>query len=282
MSATTIAIMNQKGGVGKSTIAHLLAVALARLGYNVGLVDLDTQGHQSALLGMFDDDGLPHDSIARVFEGNSIDGEWNQLVPARISKIWIPDKYLPHITTEHLQAYLYFLPGYQQTATISPTDVNQLHTLLQPLIDGCDFVILDTGPTTSNLNASALATADYLLIPMKIGVLSFMGLRDLLNIRLNLINEGLVQRADILGIIPTMVRTNTILYQELIDELRDAYGDLVWDDCTLAESVVWEEAAAYQTTVLQHVPNHSAAESAWRLVDRFIRQFDNRKEPTLE
>lgn len=277
MSAKTIGIMNQKGGVGKSTIANLLAVALARLGYNVGLVDLDSQGHQAHLLGIFDQDGLPFDSVFNVFNGTPLMDEVQHVDQEKFLNIPMPTESVPQSSTGNF----YFLSGHQQTATISPGDPNQLRALLKPLIDRCDYVIFDTGPTTSNLNVSALAASDHIIIPLKIGVLSFVGLRDLLNIRANLVNQNLVTGAEIVGLIPTMCRTNTVLYQELVQELIEDYGDLVWDNCAISESVVWEEAAAYQMTVLEHVPNHAAAQAGWELVRRFLSKFESTKEPEI-
>jgi chromosome partitioning protein len=241
---TTIAIANQKGGVGKTTLAVHLATYLAEQGRRVALVDADPQGNASSWL-------LGGDI--------SQDGLFQLLVVGR-----------PAVTlTRDLPGWGFrLLPGNHRTgeafvflaATAKPFDA--VAQLLRPLAAQVDYLLLDTMPSKGAGFREVLFAADWALVPTQLERLSLEGVSFLAQTCGELAHErGRGPR--LLGVIPNLVRRRTGEHQAQLTELLGAFGSAVWPPIPLSVRVA--EACAYGTTVFAHAP-HDPVAAALRLI----------------
>jgi chromosome partitioning protein len=243
---TAIAIANQKGGVGKTTLSIHVAAHLAGQGRRVALVDADPQGNASSLL-------LGGDTTQ--------DGLFQLLVVGR-----------PAVTlARDLPSWGFrLLPGNHRTgeafmflaATAKPSD--SIAQLLRPLAAEVDLLLLDVMPSKGAGFREVLFAADWALVPTQLERLSLEGVAFLAQTCGELARErGRGPR--LLGIVPNLVRRRTGEHQAQLAELVAAFGPAVWPPIPLSVRVA--EACAYGTTVFAHAPDDPAA-AALRLIGR--------------
>ncbi len=188
----TIALINQKGGVGKTTTAVNLGACLADLGKKVVLIDIDPQGNSSSWMGV--DINELHKSMFNVFHDN------------------LPIKEILHETSIE---NMWVVPSNVTLAAIERTLANKLEndTILKksisPLINKFDYIILDCPPSLGLLTVNALSAVREVIIPLETKVLALNGLVTLLN-TVNLVKDTLNSSLEVTGIIACMfdVRTN--------------------------------------------------------------------------
>lgn len=249
-----ITLLNEKGGVGKTTLATHLAAGLAVTGFRVVLVDADPQGHASFIFGIDPTPGL-----------------YNLLVRsdpmADVLRIIPPEVYEP--PDRNATGWLALIPGNVETRSVAGQidDVFVVHRRLTELADTADVVIFDTAPTPSLLHGAIYIATDGIIYPTELSALSFQSLVQSISHRNAFAstkhNMGLGE-LHTLGIIPTKARLKTIEHEENLNLLRTAYGERVWSPVGL--SITWEEAAMQKRTVFSYAPESKAAEQAWRLV----------------
>jgi chromosome partitioning protein len=154
----TIALINSKGGVGKSTLSITLAAGLAGMGKRVAIVDTDPQGNVAKWFGLAEESGLYDLLIKERYIGDLL-----RLVP-RVQ--WWPDE---------TSGVVAILPGNTRTTTagvalaVDRAPADMLKRGLEPLRESLDFVILDTSPTVTELMANIFVAADVAVIPPKHG-----------------------------------------------------------------------------------------------------------------
>ncbi len=251
-----IALTNEKGGVGKTTIALHLAAGLAIRGYRVVIVDSDPQGHATISLGLKKEPGL-YDLLVRSSPFKDV-----LRVPS-------PERY--QVPEQPPKGQLYAVPSNVETRSIPMqiSDAFAVEDRFRELDGAVDVVVFDTSPTPSLLHGSIYLATDAIIYPTKCEFLSFDGLVESLTHR-EMIQPtrkrwGL-ENIEIMGIVPTMYRSATLVHQENLNKLRARFGKLVWPE--IAMRTTWAEASSVGQLVYRFAPDSSAAREAWGIVDR--------------
>ena len=161
----TIAVVNQKGGVAKTTTAVNLAVGLASGGKRVLLIDLDPQAHATLALRVESEEIPAPKTVAGLFYDQSIADVQVDTIEANLKLI--PASIHLATAVENLYSIL-FREG-------------KLRTALAAVRDDFDYVVLDSGPTLSVLSINAIVAADRILIPTRLSLYSLDGMNALLN-----------------------------------------------------------------------------------------------------
>lgn len=254
-----ITFANEKGGVGKSTLAMHAAMGLALRGWRVMLLDADPQGNTTERCGLRMAPSL-HDLIVR-------DAEWKDM--ARVvapEKYGIPGEVLPR------EGALYIVPSNHETRNIASniSDATIFIKRLRELEGMVDAVIIDTSPTPSLLHGSIYLATDYIIYPTTCTIDSFRGLGLSIQHRagadeVRKAHMGL-PGVKILGIVPTIYRGNTVEQATNLKTLKAHYGDLVWPE--MPQRTVWTETESQRAAVWSLEPGGAAAADAWELIDR--------------
>lgn len=252
-----ITLLNEKGGVGKTTIAVHAAMGLAYRGYRVVLVDGDPQGHATVRVGYSKGPGL-YDLLVR-------DAEWRQ-----VTKPVDPKRY--GVDGEQPKGALWVVPSNVETRNIanSISEADSLAIRLAELDSFADVVIIDTSPTPSLLHGAFYTATDAILYPTKLTFTSFDGLIESITRRLAA-NEARAKRwgqppIEVMGIIPVEYRANTNEQQANYERLREQFKKLVWNP--IPQRTVWTESEGSALPVFNLEPTGEAAFDAWEIVDR--------------
>ncbi|MBL8165570.1 MAG: ParA family protein [Anaerolineae bacterium] len=259
----TIVCINEKGGVGKTTVAVTAAAGLAARGYRVLLIDTDEQGHVATSLGLEKAPGL--------FNLLEMQVSWRDVcLQIKPEQFMQPGRALMSST-----GTLLIVPSDTRTRALPFTmrpDAMVLNQRLQQLASALDFVIIDTAPAASLIHLLIYSAADYAIYPTKTEYLSFDGLIEALSHLegANSVRQGKgLPAVQVAGIIPNMFRKATLEHRENLKMLQEHYGDLVWQP--VAERAVWTEALSSvsgYTPVYAHAPGSEAAREAWEIVNR--------------
>jgi len=223
-----IAVINQKGGVGKTTTAVNLAAAVARMGRRVCLIDLDPQAHASAHLGVEPDPDRP--SVYDVLVQNRPLAEARQAVGPNLSII---------ASDIALAAAEMELAGVVGREVI-------LRDALQQDAESFDFVFMDCAPSLGVLTVNALACADEVFIPLQPHFFALHGLSKLLEttaLVARRINPGL----KVTGVIVCLYEPATKLAQEVVRDLSEFL------ERGRGSTVPWAAARLFETRIRRNI-----------------------------
>ena len=252
-----IAILNQKGGVGKTTTAVNLAAALARAGRNVAILDLDPQAHASTHLGCDPGDDQPtmYDVLVRqmplaevtrrVSENLTVAPADIDLAAAEVELAGVVGREV--ILREAMEAYSPFPEG-KGTEGLGEFEYDQ--TPIPPSRKGkgeeFDFLLLDCAPSLGVLTLNALAAADEVFIPLQPHYLALHGFGKLLE-TCSLVSRRINPALRVTGIVVCQYDANTKLAGEVLNDLR------TYLDKSRNTFVPWADARVFDTKIRRNV-----------------------------
>lgn len=252
----TVTLLNEKGGVGKTTLATHIAAGLAVNGHRVLLVDADPQGNATLALG-FD----PEPGLYQLLVRNAAFQD--------VIKIVQPEQYSPE--DRPAQGLLALLPSNLETRNIAGSipDVMAVVKRVKDLENVVDYIIFDTSPTPSLLHGAIYMATDYIIIPTMMEFLGINGMVQSMEHASMFIDNKkamMLPPLQVIGVVPTMTRLRTVEHSENIAELKETYGALVWD--SISHRIAWGEAMNRQQPVWCVDPGGKATGEAWALVNR--------------
>lgn len=235
-----IAVMNNKGGTGKTTTTVNLSAALAMAGHTVLLVDLDSQASASLSLGVEYHHLNP--SVADVL----FDGTPAERV-IRHSNISQLDMITGSMALAHADLVLADMPG-REVALLK---------CLKPVVGKYDFILLDCPPSISLLTVNALSASDGIIIPMTAEYLALEGMISLMD-ALEQLKTGMNLKPLLLGIVFTMVNSSLKTSRQVMELVHSHYGADVFKT-EIRRTVTVSEAPSYGKCIYEYAPQSQAA-----------------------
>ena len=206
----TVAVVNQKGGVGKSTTAVNLGACLALLGKRVLLVDIDPQGNATTGLGI-DKREIENDAYALLLGEISAQ---TATLPTDVENLWI----IPATPN---------LAGAEVELVSALARESRLRQALADLDNQYDYIFIDCPPSLGLLTINALVAADQMIIPIQAEFYALEGLSQLTTI-VGRVKEALNPKLEILGVLVTMFDGRTRLAVEVLDEVVRYFPEQVF------------------------------------------------------
>ncbi len=249
--ARVLAVVNQKGGVGKSTTAVNLSACLGELGGKVLLVDLDPQGNATSGYGLnrnqrslcIYDALLGEQDLASLIEPVEIEHVF--AVPATIQ-----------------------LAGAEIELVSAMSRETRLKAILAPVLNDFDFVIIDCPPSLGLLTVNALTATQGLIIPIQCEYYALEGLSKLLD-SVRLVRAHLNPLLEVFGVVMTMYDVRTKLSQQVVEEVREFFDGKVFDSL-IPRSVRLSEAPSFGQPITLYDPNGKGAQAYRALAKEVI------------
>lgn len=268
--ATVMAVVNQKGGTGKTTTCENLGVGLAMEGKKVLVVDTDPQASLTISLGYPMPDELPvtlSDLMGKVMTEKAIEPgegilhheEGIDLVPANIE-----------------------LSGLEVSLVNTMSRETILRQYLDTVKQNYDFILLDCMPSLGMLTVNALAAADTVLIPVQAQYLPAKGLEQLLQ-TISKVRRQINPKLKIEGILLTMVDSRTNYAKDISNLIRENYGGkLKVYKTDIPRSVRAEEISAEGTSIFKHDPKGKVADAYRVLTKEVLSNAEKRRKHQIE
>ncbi len=246
-----IAIINQKGGVGKSTTAVNLSAALSEMGRKVLLVDFDPQGNSTSGFGIEKEDleQCVYDALLNDVPVEELIEDTNSkkvfVVPATIQ-----------------------LAGAEIELVSAMARETRLKELLEPVRDQFDFIFIDCPPSLGLLTINALAAADSVLIPIECEYYALEGVTKLLE-SMKMVKQRINKELETYGVLMTMFDSRTSLSNQVVDEVKSYFGDVVFKTL-IPRTVKLSEAPSFGMSIIDYAPNNKGAKAYMNLAKEVI------------
>jgi chromosome partitioning protein len=229
----TIAIANQKGGVGKTTSAINIAGSLAVLEYKTLVIDADPQANATSGVG-YD----PKEIKESIYEC-IIDG----IDPKTV--IIETDTPFLHLLPAHID-----LVGAEIEMINLPNREHKMRKVIDEVKDQYDFIIIDCSPSLGLITINALAAADSVIIPVQCEYFALEGLGKLLN-TIKIVQTRLNEKLDIEGILLTMFDSRLRLSKQVVDEVKAHFQSMVFETI-INRNTRLSEAPSFGQTIIMH------------------------------
>jgi len=243
-----IAIANQKGGVGKTTTTISLGAALSELEKRVLLIDMDSQGTLSIALGINGMNGTMYDVL-------------------RDMDLMLEDVVLPTATNCYLAPSNIHLAGAEVELINEPGREFILKSKLAAVDSQYDYVLIDCPPSLGMLTLNSFTAAESILIPVQAHYLAFRGMQMLLT-TIAKVKTRLNPELDIMGILPTFFDRRTKHSQEVMQQLKEYYGDKVID-IPIPSTIKFADTTTAGESILTYSSTSPAA-TAYRKLAREV------------
>lgn len=246
-----IALANQKGGVGKTTTAINLATSLAALDKKVLLVDADPQANASSGLGI--DIRSVENSIYECIV-NGVEPE-EAIIPTEVLNLDILPSHIDLVGAE------IEMLNFKDREKI-------LKNLLNEVVEEYDFILIDCSPSLGLITVNALTAANSVIIPVQCEYFALEGISKLLN-TIKIIKSKLNPNLDIEGFLLTMYDSRLRLANQIYDEVKKHFGDMVFTT-VIQRNVKLSEAPSYGQPVLLYDPDSKGSLNHMQLAQELI------------
>lgn len=240
--ARTIAVANQKGGVGKTTTAVNLGAALAESGQRVLLIDLDAQGHLTINMGVKAPDELDKTIYDLLTDPSTSVGDVVQV---------------------NDQMDVHYIPANVELAGATLQLMNEigregvLKEKLEAVKRRYDYMVIDCPPNLDLLTINAFVAADEVIIPLQCEYFGMKGMEQLLQ-TINRVRAKLNPKLKIAGILPTIYKARTLHSQEVLGLVKQHFGDTVYP-FAIKDSIRFAESPLAGASILQYAAGSDGA-----------------------
>jgi chromosome partitioning protein len=247
-----VAIVNQKGGVGKTTTAGNLATALAAIKHKVLLIDADPQGNTSTGF------GVDKHKVATYYD------------------VWMGDANLSEAIVATSVPNLDLVPADIDMTAIEMLGASRknfkaiLKMHLQPVLNSYDYILIDCPPTLGVLTINALVASSSLLIPLQCEFFALEGLKHLLE-TIKLVKSNANVALKINGVLLTMYDRRNNLTGLVEEDVRKCLGNMVYE-AVIPRNIRLSEAASHAKPILIYDSNCSGAHAYINMAREFLRR----------
>ena len=248
----TIAITNQKGGVGKTTTAINLSAAMAELGKKILVIDTDPQGNMTSGFGV---------------NKNEVENTVYELMLGSCST--------EEAIIKNVKENIDMIASNVNLAAVEIELIDDdnrnfvLRNEVEWVKDKYDYIVIDCPPSLSMLTVNAMTTADTVLVPIQCEYYALEGLSQLIH-TVNLVKSGLNPELDLEGVVFTMYDSRTNLSAQVVDNVKSNIQARVYET-VIPRNIRLAEAPSYGKPITEYDPRSAGAEAYISLAKEVIR-----------